>query len=95
MVPNLNNLKEVSEAGQRIYDSRYRAEFEEKYRGQFVAINVIDGSATLGQSPSATLFEAKENHPDGFFFLMRVGHAAAYELKTPQQYGRTNRTPGR
>ena len=95
MVPNLNNPNEVSEAGKRIYDSRYREEFEEKYWGQFVAINVIDGSATLGQSPSSTLFEAKENQADGFFHLMRVGHATAYELKTPQHYGRTNRTPGR
>jgi hypothetical protein len=80
MAPNLNNPKAISDAGEKIYASCYQAEYESKYPGQFVAINVMDGSATLGRSASETLEAAKREYPTGLFHLIRIGHSGAFEV---------------
>lgn len=77
--PNLNNPKEISEAGEKIYESR-RAELEKEHPGEFAAVNVVDGSITLGASASETLIRAKEEKPDGIFHLIRIGHSGAFEV---------------
>ena len=80
MTLNLNDPKSVSEAGAAIYDRLYKAEYEAKHFDQYVAINLHDESATLGSTASQALVEAKKRHPDGFFYLIRVGHAGAFEV---------------
>ena len=89
--PNLNNPKEIADAGQRIYDSRYREEYEKKYPGQFAAINVVDGSIVLGDTASETLIKAKKEHPLGLFHLIRVGHSGAFEVGLAYRDAATNR----
>lgn len=94
MSPNLNNPKEISEAGERLYSSKYKADFEKKYAGQFVAINVVNGEATIGPTASETLIRAKAENPVGIFHLIRVGHSGAFEVGLAYRNATTARLPG-
>lgn len=80
MAININDPQAISEKGEEIYNSKYRAEYEAKYSGKFVAINIADESATLGETGSEALFAARQQHPNGLFHLIRVGHAGAFEV---------------
>ena len=80
MAINTNDPRAISEKGEEIYNSRYRTDYEEKYPGQFVAINIADESATLGRTGTEALLTARSEHPNGLFHLIRVGHAGAFEV---------------
>ncbi len=76
---NLNNPQDISDAGERIYSEQYKAEYEQEHLHEFLAIDVLGGSATLGTTSTEALNKALEAHPEGFFHLIRIGHAAAFE----------------
>ena len=76
---NLNNPQEISEAGERIYNEQYKAEYEQEHLHEFLAIDVLGGSATVGTTAMEAVSKAQELHPEGFFHLIRIGHAAAFE----------------
>ena len=78
MSTNFNNPKAISEAGEKIYERLYKANYENLYRGKFVAINVLDDSATIGDTATDALVKAKATHPKGLFHLIRVGHTGAF-----------------
>lgn len=80
MSENLNNPNVIAEKGKEIYNSKYREEYENKYPNKFVAVNVLDQTTVLGDTASSALLEAKRQKPQGLFYLIRVGHAAAFEV---------------
>ena len=70
----------IARAGEQIYNERYKAQYESEHRGKFVAIDIKDGHATLGDSPEQTLEAAKRNNPSGLFHLIKVGSAGAFRV---------------
>jgi len=94
MAPNLNNPKAISDAGERIYDERYRQDYERDYPGQFVAVDVLSGNVTRGGTSSEALLKARQQYPKGVFHLIRVGHAGAFEVGTAYRHVHTDRLPG-
>ena len=93
MTPNLNDPKAISDAGKRIYNERYQREYERDYPGQFVAVDVLSGNATLGSTASETLVRARQQYPEGVFHLIRVGHSGAFEVGIGQRHVNPNRLP--
>ena len=91
MSTNLNNPKDISAVGEAIYDRLYRSEYEAKHAGAYVAINIVDESSTLGKTASEALSEAKKKHPTGFFHLIRVGHAGAFEVGLAYRHVKSDR----
>ena len=79
-MPDFNNPKAVSDRAQVIYDTRYKTNLESSHKGEFAAINVVDESVTLGASASDALAKAKQQHPRGFFHLIRIGHPGTFEV---------------
>jgi hypothetical protein len=79
LLPAAPSSRYIAERGEAIYAERYRAELEEKSHGRFVAIHIVSGEATLGDTGEEALRVALEKEPDGFFHLIRVGHKAAFE----------------
>jgi hypothetical protein len=77
---NFNNPKAISDAGKKIYERLYKADYERSRLGKFVAINILDESATVGDTASEALAHARAKHPKGLFHLIRVGHSAAFEV---------------
>ena len=68
----------IAELGQRIYDTRYRAEMEAHQHGRYVAINVRTELATAGDTPEQALEEGRRADPNGLFHLVRVGFPSVY-----------------
>ena len=66
-----------------IYDRKYRAVFESKYRGQIVAIDVHSQEAFLGKTERDAFDRAHRKHPDRVFFFLRVGYRAAQRITSP------------
>lgn len=73
------STRDIAERGEAIYQNKYQAEFETKYRGKFVAINVQNEEATVADTSEEAIRLALEKEPDGLFHLLRVGHKAAFE----------------
>jgi len=78
---NFNDPRAISEAGKKIYERLYRAEYEKSRLGKFVAINILDESATLGNTATEALGSARAKYPKGLFHLIRVGHSGAFEVR--------------
>ena len=67
-----------------IYDLKYRVEFESKYHGLIVAIDVKSGDAFVGKTELDAIGKARKKHPDRLFFFLRVGYKAAQRIASPQ-----------
>ena len=90
-VPNLNNPSAIAQKGEQIYNAKYRPEYEAVHAGKFVAFNIADASATLGETASQALFRGKEQHPEGLFHLIRVGRPGAFEVGLAYKHVDTSR----
>ncbi len=66
--------------GQRLYDERLRAILEPQHNDQFVAIEPESGQYFLGSTALAALRAGRAVTPGKLFYLLRVGHDAAYRV---------------
>lgn len=69
----------VAQKGEEIYERQYRAKYEGKYHGKCVLIDLQTERAFVGEDCVETHSEAVEQGCKGPFWLLRVGHRAAYE----------------
>ena len=69
----------VAQKGEEIYERQYRAKYEGKYHGKCVLIDLQTERAFVGEDCVETHSEAVEQGCEGPFWLLRVGHRAAYE----------------
>ena len=79
LVPATPSCQDIAARGETIYAEKYRAELEKTSNGKFVAIDIVNGSATLADTGEDAIRLAIEKDPSGFFHLIRVGHKAAFE----------------
>jgi hypothetical protein len=66
------------EIGKKIYNERYRDQYEPLHNGKFLAIDVESGVAALGETSSEAMLAGRMAVPDGWFYLMRVGFPTAF-----------------
>lgn len=76
----LSNPRLVAEEGERIYQTRYRAEYEQQYVGKFVAIDVTTEKAYISDTAEGAFGEALKAAPQGVFHLIKVGEAGAFRV---------------
>ena len=77
---NLSDPKGIAELGEKIYAERYQADYEAKYRDQFVVIDVKTGKAYLGLSPVDAYNAARQDASEGLFYLIKIGEPGAYRV---------------
>lgn len=70
----------LAESGQRLYDERLRGQLEPEHEGEFVAIEPETERYFLGPTGLAALRAGRQEFPDKLFYLLRVGHDAAYRV---------------
>ena len=70
----------LSESGQRLYDEHLRDLLEAEHSGEFVAIEPDTERYFLGLTGLAALRAGRKEMPDKLFYLLRVGHDAAYRV---------------
>ena len=64
---------EIVERGEKIYNEKYREEYERKYRDSFVVIDIGTEGIWRSQKPEKAFEAAKKKAPEGIFYLIRVG----------------------
>lgn len=72
--------EEVVERAERIYNGRYKAEFESRYRGQVVAIDIESEQAFVGDTPGEAWMKGLRASLTATLFLFRVGYRTAFDL---------------
>lgn len=80
----ISNPKIAGELGEKIYRERYKDEYEREHPGKFVAINVLNENAFIGETPEEVLDRAHATAPTGVFHLIQVGHAGAFRVSYSQ-----------
>jgi hypothetical protein len=72
------STQEIAERGEAIYREKWEEKLTKSSVGKFVAINVVNGDAVLGDTSEEAIRRAQEQYPKGYFHLMRVGHRSAF-----------------
>jgi hypothetical protein len=88
MTTAFNNPRAIAEAGERIYDQKFRAAWELKHSGKYAVINVEKEIAFLGVTPDAAFEAARQDDPRGVFHLVRIGFSGAFTAS--YQYGKSH-----
>ncbi len=70
----------VVQAGERIYQARYRSLYESRFPGKLLLIDVENGRVYRGESVAEVLRLAESQSPQGAFYLRRVGSESLYRL---------------
>ena len=73
---------ELRSTAEAIYADRYQQECERSHAGEFVAINVTDGSVEIARFPEDALQRALKRAPDGVFYLIRIGSSSAFRTSS-------------
>jgi hypothetical protein len=81
------NPTQIAAAGQKIYDDRYRADFEGLHHGKYVSVNVRTGEASMGDTPEEALDRGRTLDREGLFHLVRVGFPSVYSGSSQTSYG--------
>ena len=76
--PTGTSPSELRAAAEAIYADRYQQECEPSRIGEFVVINVTDGSADIAEFPEDAMQRALKRAPDGVFYLIRIGSSSAF-----------------
>ena len=71
-------LDNISARAQEIYDEKFREQYESEHRGKFVAIDIKDGNAYMGDFAEDALIRGREEAPHGVFHLIRIGYPGAF-----------------
>ena len=79
-MPPLTDPKAIAELGEKIYATKYKQEFEQKYGRKFVAIDVNTEKAYIADTPEKALDDAKNDSPRGLFHLIQVGYTGAFRV---------------
>jgi len=74
------NPQDIAQEGQKIYQQKYAADYETKFSGKFVAINVVTGEAYVDDLPEAAIAKGQAVSGDGIFHLMKVGSSGAFRV---------------
>lgn len=71
----------IAEKGENIYNSKYKAEYEKRYFGQYLAINIETGQTFVAATPQAAIEQAQQAAGEGaLFHVIRIGHTAVYHV---------------
>ena len=70
----------LAEQAHRLYELKWKANFEQSDRDRFVAIEPVSESFYLGDAFIDAALAAKRAFPDRTSFVIRIGHEAAFHL---------------
>jgi hypothetical protein len=71
---------EIVQRGQALYEQQIRAQVEASHPGQFLILDIETGDYEIDAEDVRALQRAKAKHPEGAFYIVRVGSPTAYRL---------------
>jgi hypothetical protein len=63
-----------------LYEQQIRAQVEASHAGQFLILDIETGDYEIDAEDVRALQRAKAKHPEGAFYIVRVGSPTAYRL---------------
>ena len=75
---DINSMTKIAATAVDIYRERYQEEYERDRKGEYVAIDVMEGGAYVDESPGGALEKARKEAPHGVFHLIRIGFESAF-----------------
>lgn len=82
MVRPPDDVEDFARRGEEYYDKFLRAKLEPAHRGEFLYLDVETGEYELDADEVAAMQRATANHPDAFFYILRVGYPASVYIGT-------------
>lgn len=76
----LDSPDKIADAGERIYEQKYKSQLEGASFGHFVAIDVTTGTPYVAEFPEQALEQARAAAPNGIFHLIRIGAPGAFKV---------------
>lgn len=80
MAPIQYTPEEVSERGEAIYAQQIRSQVEAGNRGKYVVIDIHTNNYEVDSDYHIALSHAKAKHPDGLFYILRIGYPTAVNI---------------
>lgn len=71
---------EIAERGQALYEGKIRDDMAASDRGKFLVLDIETGAYEIDRNELAALKRARARRPEGAFYVLRIGYAAAYGL---------------
>ena len=78
--PSQNMAEKIVEKGQRIYEERYKEDYEKNHQGKFVAVDILSEEICMGDFAEQALQKARSTFPQGIFHLIRIGSPGAFKV---------------
>lgn len=78
------DIEGIAREGSKIYE-----EIKERYssnKGQFLAIDIGSRKAYLGGTSNEAVEQARLNHPDQVFYVVKIGYSSAEALAHMDEY---------
>ena len=77
----METINEISRQGLRFYIERLKGRFEPEHIGRYIAIEPGSEKYFLGDTGTEALVAAHKAMPDARFYLMRIGHSMAHNIR--------------
>ena len=74
--------KIIADRAERVYQDLYQDEFETKFSGQYVVIEVMTKRAYVAESVAGAIIKAKTDDPNGLFHLIQIEGIAPNVIKS-------------
>ena len=81
-------IERIASQAQQLYDREFKTRYEPAHAGQFLAIDIMSGTAHLGQRAEEALQAGRQECPYGVFHLIRIGAPGAFS----SQHARTKQS---
>jgi hypothetical protein len=74
--------EEIAQRGQAIYDEQLwqKVEAQKENIGKFLVVDIETGDYEVDEQEIPAFHRMRERHPDGAFFLIRIGYPTAYKM---------------
>jgi hypothetical protein len=79
-VKALTSPEKIADAGEAIYEERYKRRLEPDRRGHFIAVDVTSGEGYVADYPEQALQDARKAAPYGIFHLIRIGAPGTFRV---------------
>lgn len=71
---------DIAKKGESIYREKFQQEYERKYPGKFVTIDIQSGEALVADTPEEAFQKAQDKNSTGLFHLIKVGSPGVYRV---------------
>ena len=73
--------EQIVAQGEEIYARKFKKDYEQRYHGKFVVIDIATEKAYVGDFSGDALKSAMKDSPHGIFHLIRIGFRAAHKMR--------------